>query len=364
MYPIEFVYYLACWRQKLKALWKYSIIASLMTWGLPALSAPTEVGNGGDGIRCQSANHGPAAGFYSLDYLATLSESSRLGDIATVADPLARIRQKLLPILQFGRIFDGYVDYSLPQLDSGITREGIYQWQPLSLQNFSINDESLLGQLPDNCVAVDALGRRVANISQLVVRNWRQSYTLYYYDRNLVSELRSDPLQFSFLMVHEFLWQYVTNADAIRSVNRFLHSTQIDSMTPVQLEQALRAKGVNLRQELETDYTDVYVDTGANGKPVMDHQELWFRWPNWLVSHHIRVHNRTADLLLLNDFGTESMVHACYPRVLYSQQVAEVNADVNKAGYFWVGKQLSPSSLVCPAEADRAYVYVREQVGE
>jgi hypothetical protein len=79
-----------------------------------------------------------------------------------------------------------------------------------------------------------------------VAKNWEQGQSLhYFYNQNALNGLlENSPLQYSFLMVHEWLWDHTRSSDVNHRVNVFLHSREIDRMSPGQIRARLRRLGL------------------------------------------------------------------------------------------------------------------------
>ncbi len=63
--------------------------------------------------------------------------------------------------------------------------------------------------------------------------------TYHYHPLYLQYLLENDPLQFSFMMVHEWLWDFTSSAVVNRNVNAFLHSREIEVMSSQEIRERL-----------------------------------------------------------------------------------------------------------------------------
>jgi hypothetical protein len=340
--------------------WRINLMVLVAcSWGAAA-SAQVEVGNGGDVVRCRAAADSELAGLYMLDFVLTRGQGAPL---AVAADPLARIEALVKDIPQFGLNFTMYLKDTKDQWLGELNEHRAHQWQPDTLDAFVVNDENLTSRLPDNCVEVTASGRR-ALIEQIVVRHWRQSYTKYFYNVSLATELSADAMQQSFLLVHEFLWYYADDAAVLRDVTRFLHSTSADGLDAEALRVELQSRGLNLRMQPEYRHRDVRVTVAddASGLTV-DANELTMYWGSWLVTYTVRVHNDTPHLLRLQNFFMESLTDGCYTPSIAPGGVGEVGADANKGQYLWVSIwDHDRPPFECPPVEERDYVYIRSSV--
>jgi hypothetical protein len=63
------------------------------------------------------------------------------------------------------------------------------------------------------------------DVMQTVIRTERPDATIYEFDPKILSEfIEFEPLQYPFLLVHEWLWDLTQDVQIIRDINRFLHS--------------------------------------------------------------------------------------------------------------------------------------------
>jgi hypothetical protein len=235
---------------------KWYLIASLLVstttiHARPAL-AGGEVGNGGDTVKCVPGGSGRYEGYYSLDYLATLDgTSSPVVEIASWAESkqrlltqlgdkypdLARLLGEFLALVPMEGPADPDHQYLKPRI-----------WEEAPFGLVDIHDERLIKRLPVNCYTRPDEGG-AASILQTVIRQKQGFATLYSYDPQIYRELRTDrPLQYSFLMVHEWLWDLTQDVQTIRRVNHFLHSTQLDHLSAPEVRASLENLGFSLKR--------------------------------------------------------------------------------------------------------------------
>jgi hypothetical protein len=105
-----------------------------------------------------------------------------------------------------------------------------------------IRDEALERLLPTNCYRLFSDGGE-PDIAQTVVRKRKGRFILYSYDPDFLRELAYRPYQLSFLMVHEWLWDHMSSAEAIRRVVRFFHSKNIEGLSAAEIREVLRRLG-------------------------------------------------------------------------------------------------------------------------
>ncbi|MGE3608456.1 MAG: hypothetical protein AB7I27_02620 [Bacteriovoracaceae bacterium] len=111
--------------------------------------------------------------------------------------------------------------------DKGDLKRSIF-WIKGDLTN--IEDENLFIKIPSNCSP---------QIKQAIVLV-EKPFKRYYYNAEVAAELEKQKDELSWLLIHEWLREYVTDSDVIRIINAYLHSNQffqenehevIDSLT-------------------------------------------------------------------------------------------------------------------------------------
>lgn len=219
------------------------------------------VGNGGDILRCKPDSSSPFNGYFLLDYVATFDHSSNNSDII-LDDPrplqtVARVLQQKVPKL--GSALQSFIlDLEAQYLGKpDYLRQHIWIGQRLGLGELS--DEYLVQKIPENCYM--NFEKRQLDLTQAVVREERPTATLYRYDELQVRELkRQSELQFSFLIVHEWLWYYSPNANVVRDVNRFLHSKDFQAKSAVEVFRILQNLGMDVDRQPPLKTFDVTLD--------------------------------------------------------------------------------------------------------
>lgn len=221
-----------------------AILVVAWTWGATLANAGIE-GNGGDAVRCRAASANAFEGSYSLDWLVTYRVSNGNSDVAPV-DSWETSRDRLRAILRdkspgllasFDRFLAGLDNFT------DLSAERVWIERPFGLVD--LEDERLTSRLPANCYEIGE--DRRPKIEQAVVRDRREDLLTYFFDSRIYDSWRGTaPLQFSFLMVHEWLWDLVSDAEKIRDVNRMLHSSLSEQYTPEQFNLALTRLGLAL----------------------------------------------------------------------------------------------------------------------
>lgn len=216
-----------------------SILISLNTW-----AGVNGVGNGGDAIVCKASAQNFLNGTYSLDYLLTLQNTTVDLDVVQVkswdesADRIFKLLQVKLPELAV--YFD---EYRKSTFKSDFTQRHV--WEPTPFGLMDLKDENIKSQLPANCKNGDQ-----AQISQAVIREFAShsgaatDHVVYKYMPTVIDELKkSNPLQLSYLLVHEWLWDFSSNVERNRRFNRLLHSPRFEQIPKEDLKDLLRGMG-------------------------------------------------------------------------------------------------------------------------
>lgn len=193
------------------------------------VSAVMRVGNGGDVVYCSPDINSQFSGYYSYDYLATYNLGNGNADlvgIKNIEESMARISQVLGLILPERQIeFDEFVRNSSNFTDRRVS----HLWLARPGELIDVPNLPHLRKLPKNC----------DEIYQAVIRYELGDQIVYEYNPELLKALSTRPIQLSFLMVHEFLWEVypelATDANASQSrfeLTRFLHSQAALDWTP------------------------------------------------------------------------------------------------------------------------------------
>ncbi len=86
------------------------------------------------------------------------------------------------------------------------------------------------------------------DVMQTVIRTERLDATIYEFDPKILSEfIEFAPLQYSFLLVHEWLWDLTQDVQIIRDINRFLHSEAAQKMSENQFRLSVLRLGLDFR---------------------------------------------------------------------------------------------------------------------
>lgn len=192
---------------------------------------------GGDTVVCRSSPLNFLEGNYNLDFVLTI-EDLKNGDLDIVPvesweESKDRIYFELLP--KIPALAASFKDFSYglqrPLGENSSPPQSTNRlWLPAKL--WALKDEGVgRPNIPYNCYHPFSIPAQEPWV-QTVIRTPKSGYILYQYYKPLFDELyKSTPLQFSFLVVHEWLRDHVKDPKAIRRINRFLHSVDSELMT-------------------------------------------------------------------------------------------------------------------------------------
>lgn len=207
------------------------------------------VENGGDFLKCRSVTDSPFAGEYALDYVLTFdSQLGRSQDPRELSfDELTArtthiIDEKLPELASSWRRYLALLESSDP------AQERV--WQAVGNSGLAdLVDEGISRNIDANCL-VESNGRRVPDLKQMVRRSYHVNggrlKIFYDYDLNAFREARAqNALQLSYLVVHEWLWDFIREPRANRSINHLLHTQAVESMDAEAVRTYLRSMGVS-----------------------------------------------------------------------------------------------------------------------
>jgi hypothetical protein len=183
------------------------------------------IGNGGTVIRCSNDSH-----FSSLDYIMT---KNMLGKSITTSHKktLQASFQRILNLLEnkAPALYDSFNEFTILVGNKNPAKK--YHWIAPKNGIDIINDEII--NLPFSCRNT----RGSVEIVQAIVRKNVNDKVVFEYDSDIFSQLeKADPLQLSFLLVHEWLWDISPNLQENRQLNYFFHSTLFDKMSVEQVK--------------------------------------------------------------------------------------------------------------------------------
>jgi hypothetical protein len=233
-----------------------AILAAVAALATPALAGGHSVGNGGDAVICRAAADDAFAGTYALDYLLTYSASAdALVPVESLDASFQRLRAQIAAKLpELLQSFDSFrVNY---RNTTDLSRTRVWEEAPFGL--IDLEDEAIVASLPANCRDGDT-----AHIVQAVVREWPElsgappSHVTYRFVPSVLDDLQKQaPLQLSFLVIHEWLWDLSTNVTRNRRIDRLLHSEALERSTREQLVAQLTALGLYLPGQAPDGFRD------------------------------------------------------------------------------------------------------------
>lgn len=224
------------------------MLGILLMSGATVAPASDNRGNGGDVVLC-GATHGDfelPAGYYALDYLLTINtvneaQTTRFDNLAAALQSITNAMDAKLPTL--ARSFKTFIaDY---RNTTDPTHRYFWDEAPFGLDD--IADENRVNDVPPACKTNGS----IQLIQAVVHQNSEQAglpqgtIGLKFVPSLLIALERDAPLQLSFLLVHEWLWDLSQNVDRNRRINRFLHSREFATMTSEQAVARLKSFGFN-----------------------------------------------------------------------------------------------------------------------
>lgn len=210
-----------------------------------ALQAGQEVGNGGDAVVCEHSQLNSFSGYYALDFLAKFDATWPVFEAATLDEALNRLEAGIAEKIP-------ELAASFRKFRTGLFNETnfshTYIWERAAFGLVDLKDERIAVQLPANCRngddirIVQAVIRQSPEFSGLPQYRYRFSYV-----PEVVTELlRTNATQLSFLLVHEWLWEFSGSVERNRTINYWLHSTRLTSWSRQEWEQNVSAIGLAL----------------------------------------------------------------------------------------------------------------------
>ncbi len=228
------------------------------------------VGNGGHSIFCERRPGSPLAGFYNKDYLYSSAKNPGNSEVDLFpvaswdasAERIGSVITRHLPELSAS--FTNFRHFVFRKPD-GNEIEGEIRWwvsveeefpQPIKLEDYGVPGP----YFPENCLTTKTEKHVIDGVEFIVVVSAVVPHktvdrtvlidqkdtrlVLYRYSPRLVDQL--NPMNLSFLMVHEWLWDFTNDAAVNERVNRFIHSREFTRLNRKQLLVRLRQLGLAL----------------------------------------------------------------------------------------------------------------------
>lgn len=203
------------------------------------------VGNGGDAAYCRPSTENKFSGYYSLDYLVQYNPDEPVGTAQSIDSSLERVEKVLREKLP--ELADNFHEFVINVFNTTNPTKKYY-WEKTPFGLVDLKDENLVTQLPKNCRVGDQteIVQAVIRMNSTVVGLPPDKF-LFRFVPEVTEQLQSsNPVQLSFLIVHEWLWNFSDNVDRNRRINYWLHSTQVDKWTREELLKNLSAIGFSV----------------------------------------------------------------------------------------------------------------------
>jgi hypothetical protein len=220
------------------------LILSLNTF---AGGGGSDVGSGGDLVKCVPSAANNLFGLYSLDFLIFANQTSvKPTPVQSWQESIFNIRRamadKTPELLVF---FDEYIG---DILNADQSRRHV--WEPTDYTLKEINDEDLplSIQIPVNCRDNGKLQLVQAVIRQNPTFTGSKLVVFKYMPKIFEKMASESPLQLSFLLVHEFLWSITDNVDRNRRINWFLHSPDFHNLSRIDVIDRLLGMGLKIKE--------------------------------------------------------------------------------------------------------------------
>ncbi|MCX6116607.1 MAG: hypothetical protein NT027_03635 [Proteobacteria bacterium] len=190
-----------------------------------------------------------------------------------------------------------------------------------------LKDEVLVSPLPKECYEVNA-GGRILRLHQVVVREEMSTTRsiVFNYSATEISQISSDPMQLSFLMIHEWLWSHADNADVVRNINWFLRTKEMQSLSATDLVYALSNMGFKFKTKPEKEPSAMIVigSSGVsepNGRPGFSLPETVFIGSNTDTLNFFNSGSEKYFRIRLED---DSLTELCVVQAFCELKVSEL----------------------------------------
>lgn len=191
-----------------------------------------EVGNGGDVVSCTGIDG--TAHLFTLDsILAPVQTPAMSLDPVHAIFEVVRLRHPALSLSLY--------DFVQQIRSENLTGENI--WSPVHFGLTDIDDEMVVEKLPAVCGSSSGSAKQWR---QAIVQTAVGSKRYYKYDAELLQEIEKSPMQYSQLMIHEWLWRFADNALQVRLANQFLHEAGTATLSAYHFTKFLMDLGLNL----------------------------------------------------------------------------------------------------------------------
>jgi hypothetical protein len=122
-------------------------------------------------------------------------------------------------------------------------------WTPVNGGLVTVHDQDIQSaeRVPDNCRNGLDIPLLQAVIRQDPVIIGSQTVVVHKYVKDKILEVaKANPIQISFLLVHEWLWNLSDNVHRNRMIDHFFHSMDFETMSPDDVERYLVSLGLKI----------------------------------------------------------------------------------------------------------------------
>lgn len=185
-----------------------------------------DVGNGGDLIKCFLSDSNKFNGTYVLDYVINYDgwTESIEGDANPIETIWKSLRVKAKTNENFRWMAESLLQFyqsAQHQLYRGPDFKNSIIWMPQPFGLIDLKDEALVQAVPPNCKFHEH-DQWKPDLRQAVVQEQKVESVVLRYDANAIRYL--PPMQFSYLMIHEWLRGVLPKTGELRDMNKLLHS--------------------------------------------------------------------------------------------------------------------------------------------
>lgn len=240
----------------------------LFLFGKESWAKGGAVGNGGDLVQCRSTLTKQIE-YKSLDYLLTMRS---LGDrdflpVTSLGDSFQQI-QKLLDekIPELAPSFRNFIQHLW---NENLNKTIIWEKSPFGVT--PVHDEEIgsAHSIPSQCRESEKQGGPILLVQAIIRLRERFSPTeakrVYAYMDELIGEVeRKDPLQISFLLVHEWLWEHSKNVERNRRVNRLLHTPSFYQLSSNEIKSQLQGLGLILPEKSTLKFENQFCQANSS----------------------------------------------------------------------------------------------------
>lgn len=230
--------------------------------------------DGGDVIFCRTSSENGFHGDYALDFVLT-HDNARHPNFETADEYLDRVESILAEKLPALGISFSQFRRTIMINDNANARV----WLPtnqVQLSELHSDRGSNFFDPPANCK--DETGRYL--VKQLIrrevlqVENFGKRKIFYHYDAMTLESLKQfRPLQFSYMMVHEWLWDFVRHEWINRKINHLLQTDALQNLNIKQLLRFLASMGISVddrRDHVHEDAEEALLASEFAASPLCD----------------------------------------------------------------------------------------------